>query len=364
MKIAQIAPLYESVPPKLYGGTERVVSYLTEELVNLGHEVTLFASKDSVTQAKLISTVDKALRLDSTVVDPAAHHIVQLQEVMERADEFDILHFHTDYHHFPVSQTFKKPVITTLHGRFDIPDLQPLYSKFDHQSVVSISDFQATFLPQANWLGTVYHGLPKDQLTPIPSTGNYLAFLGRVSREKRVDRAIEIALKANHKIKIAAKIDANDRQYFENEIEYLFKYSTVDYIGEINENQKTEFLGNAKALLFPIDWPEPFGMVLIEAMACGTPIIAYGKGSVPEIIEDGVTGFVVNSINEAIEAVNKLDQLDRGKVRSIFEQRFSAKRMALDYVNMYEKLIQKDVKKTFTVYRNNTEPSISVGSIK
>lgn len=346
MRIAQISPLYESVPPKLYGGTERVVSYLTEALIDEGHDVTLFASADSQTRAKLVSNVDQALRLNKMVSDPLAHHIVQMYEVMERIDEFDVLHFHTDYLHFPFTNFINTPVITTLHGRLDILDLQSVYSKFYKQNVVSISNNQRLPLPQANWRATVYHGLPHNLHRQGDGNGGYLAFLGRISVEKRVDRAIDIAKKSGFKLKIAAKIDKADQEYFETKIKKMFTEDHVEYVSEINENEKTDFLGNAKALLFPIDWPEPFGMVMIEAMACGTPVIAYGKGSVPEIIEDGKNGFIVNSIEEAVAAVKKIDSINRKTVRECFEERFSSSRMAKDYIAIYERLLtEKSTKK-------------------
>ncbi|MFT2008695.1 glycosyltransferase family 4 protein [Pontibacter sp. 13R65] len=341
MKIAQISPLYESVPPKLYGGTERVVSYLTEELVQQGHEVTLFASGDSCTAAKLISHVDSALRLNKKVEDSLAHHIVQMKDVAERVHEFDVLHFHTDYLHFPFSALLKNPHLTTLHGRLDIPDLRYVYHKFGDQPVVSISDAQRKPLQQANWLGTIYHGLPVNLYKKGEGNGGYVAFIGRISREKRPDRAIEIARKAGVKIKIAAKIDKADNAYFENEIRHLLDQPHVEFIGEIGEDMKGDFLGNAKALLFPIDWPEPFGMVLIEAMACGTPVIAYNHGSVPEIICKGESGFIVDHMDDAVKALENIDLLDRNRVREVFEKRFSARVMAENYARLYEKLSRK-----------------------
>lgn len=338
MKIAQISPLYESVPPKLYGGTERVVSYLTEELVKQGHEVTLFASGDSSTSAKLVSHINSALRLNQLVEDPLAHHIVQMQELAERVQEFDVLHFHTDYLHFPLSALLRKPHLTTLHGRLDIPDLQYVYNKFRTQPVVSISDAQRKPLVQANWLDTVYHGLPLDLYRKGDGDGGYVAFIGRISREKRPDRAIEIARRAGVKIKIAAKVDKADEAYFETEIRHLLEQPHVEFIGEIGEDSKGEFLGKAKALLFPIDWPEPFGMVVIEAMACGTPVIAFNHGSVPEIVNKGESGFIVESIDEAVQALENIDLLDRNKVREVFEKRFSARVMAENYVRLYKQL--------------------------
>jgi len=343
MKIAQVAPLYESVPPKLYGGTERVVHYLTEELVRKGHEVTLFASGDSVTNAELVSHIKEGLRL-SKCVDPLAHHIIQLQEALERAHEFDIIHFHTDYLHFPYASKLNVPCVTTLHGRLDLPDLQPLYDKFSSEKVISISENQRGPLPQANWVGTVLHGLPKNLHSYGQGDGNYLAFLGRVSPEKGLEKAIEIAIRAGMKLKIAAKVDKVDEPYFEKEIKPMLGHSLIEFVGEINETQKTDFLGRAKALLFPINWPEPFGMVMIESMSCGTPVIAFKNGSVPEVIDEGKTGFIVNSIEEAVAAVVKTEQLSRLKVRRVFEERFTASRMTDDYIRLYSDIIEAEDK--------------------
>lgn len=339
MKIAQIAPLYEAVPPKMYGGTERVVHYLTEELVKQGHDVTLFASGDSVTSARLISNIPSALRLKQDSIDLLAHHIVQLQEVIERASEFELLHFHIDYLHFPVTNKLNVPSVTTLHGRLDIPDLQPLYNKFRSQKVISISKNQKKPLPQANWIGTVYHGLPKNLLTQGNGNGGYLAFVGRISPEKGVDSAIKIAIESDIPLKIAAKIDNADKEYYESYIKHLLNHPLIEFYGEINEMQKSEFLGNAKALLFPINWPEPFGMVMIESMACGTPVIAFNNGSVPEIIDDKQSGFIVNSVKEAVQAIAELSQFSRDKVREQFEKRFTAPRMAEDYLQIYTSII-------------------------
>lgn len=341
MRIAQVAPLYESVPPKLYGGTERVVSYLTDELVRQGHNVTLFASADSATKANLRPVCQRALRLQGKkIVDPIAHHIRMIEMVANEASEFDVVHFHTDYLHFPAVRRQKVSAVTTLHGRLDIPDLVPLYQEFWDMNLVSISNAQRRPLIWANWIGTVYHGLPAHLYKPQTASGKYLAFLGRISPEKRVDRAIEIATRLDMPIKIAAKIDAADKQYFEAKIEKLFHHPLVEYVGEIGEREKGEFLGNAHALLFPIDWPEPFGLVMIEALACGTPVIAYRLGSVPEIIDEGTTGFMVNSIDEAVQAVKRVRSLDRAICRKVFEERFSARRMALDYVRIYTKARQ------------------------
>jgi len=339
MRIAQVAPLYESVPPKYYGGTERVVSYLTEELVCQGHEVTLFASGDSVTKAHLVAACRRSLRMDKHCVDRMAHHILMLEHMLQRAAEFDIVHFHTDYLHFPLSRREQITHVTTLHGRLDIPDLVPLHQEFRDMPVISISDGQREPLPWANWQATVYHGLPADMYQFRDEPGSYLAFLGRVSPEKRVDRAIEIAKQVRIPLKIAAKVDRVDTDYFETVVEPLLRHPFVEFVGEIGEGEKAEFLGNAYALLFPIDWPEPFGLVMIEAMACGTPVIAYRGGAVPEVMEEGHTGFIVEGLEDAVEAVLRVPELSRKRCREVFDQRFTAARMAHDYVQVYEQLI-------------------------
>ena len=339
MKIAQVSPLYESVPPKLYGGTERVVSYLTEELVAQGHDVTLFASGDSVTDAHLVASCPRALRLDQQIVDPIPHHIVQLEKVCELAASFDVIHFHVDYLHFPYSSRHQTPYVTTLHGRLDIPELLPLYETFSDAPVVSISNAQRKPLRWLNWQGTVYHGLPKNLYACQEEPGDYLAFLGRICPEKRLDRAIKIAKRVGMKLKVAAKVDAADREYYTNVIKPLLDDTCIEFVGEITEDQKQEFLGNAYALLFPIDWPEPFGLVAVEAMACGTPVIAHRNGSVPELIEEGITGFIVEDIEQAAGAVRKTSNVDRRKCRENFEERFSVTRMARDYLGIYEHLI-------------------------
>jgi glycosyltransferase involved in cell wall biosynthesis len=340
MKIAQIAPLAESVPPKLYGGTERIVSYLTEELVAQGHNVTLFASSDSTTAAKLVPCSPVALRLNPAVQDYLPHQILLLEEVRRRAHEFDVLHFHIDLHHFPMIRDFADRTVTTLHGRLDLPDLEPFYRAFSDIPLVSISNDQRRPMPPVNWSGTVYHGLPVDVL-PFTSNpkGNYLAFLGRISPEKRPDRAIKIAARVGMPLKLAAKIDDADRSYWDRVIQPMVKsHSNVEFIGEINEREKADFLGNAGALLFPIDWPEPFGLVMIEAMACGTPVVAFRRGSVPEVIDDGVSGVLVDNLAEAANKVGQALQLDRAGVRARFEQRFTAERMTRDYVGIYRSL--------------------------
>jgi len=340
MRIAQVAPLYESVPPKLYGGTERVVSYLTEELVRQGHEVTLFASGDSITEAQLVAACERSLRLDKRCVAELAHHMLLLERVFQRAEQFDVIHFHVDYLHFPLSRRQPYAQLTTLHGRLDIPDLVPLYEEYDDMPLVSISNAQREPLAWANWLATVYHGLPENLYRPRTAPGTYLAFLGRVCPEKRVDRTIEIARRTGIPLRIAAKIDPVDQDYYEKEIMPLLDGASddVEFVGEIGEAQKDEFLSHACALLFPIDWPEPFGLVMIEAMACGTPVIAYRNGSVPEVLEDGRTGFVVNGMQAAIDAVSRVREISREECRKVFEERFSVRRMARDYVRVYERL--------------------------
>jgi glycosyltransferase involved in cell wall biosynthesis len=345
MKIAQIAPLMESVPPRLYGGTERIVSYLTEALVALGHEVTLFASGDSITAANLVPCVPQALRLDANVRDTTPYYMLMLDRVRQRADDFDVLHFHIDQFHFPLFRPIANRTVTTLHGRQDLPDLRPLYVGFDDMPLVSISNAQRRPVLNANFTGTVHHGIPADLHSgTTQARGGYLAFLGRISPEKRPDRAIAIARAAGIPLKIAAKVDRVDQIYFKTQIEPLLAGGGVEFIGEINDHQKTQFLGDAQALLFPVDWPEPFGLSMIEAMACGTPVLAFRCGSVPEIVEDGITGAIVDSIDEAIAALPAVVALDRKNVRRRFEQRFSATRMAKDYVGIYCSLLATSAK--------------------
>jgi glycosyltransferase involved in cell wall biosynthesis len=339
LRIAQVAPLYESVPPALYGGTERVVSYLTEELVAEGHDVTLFASGDSVTSARLVPIVPRALRLDESCIDQLSHHIRLLEEVFRRRSEFDVVHFHIDYLHFPLSRRDGLARVTTLHGRLDLPDLQPLYEMFRDEPVVSISDNQRTPLPMANWVATVHHGLPPDACGSLCEPENYLAFLGRISPEKGVESAVEIARAAGLPLRVAAKIDRADREYYERDVAHLFELPGVEYIGEIGDAEKPAFLAAARALLFPIDWEEPFGMVMIEAMACGTPVVAFRRGSVPEVLEDGVTGYLVDTAEEAVAAVSRLDRLDRARCRAEFDRRFTAERMAHDYLDVYRAIL-------------------------
>jgi glycosyltransferase involved in cell wall biosynthesis len=344
MRIAQVAPLYESVPPKLYGGTERVVSWLTEELVSQGHEVTLFASGDSLTTARLIPVCPEALRLNSQCIDQLAHHIYLLERVLREKDEFDLIHFHIDYLHFPLSRSHAVPQVTTLHGRLDIPDLIPLYREFSEMPVISISDSQRCPLSWANWQGTVHHGLPEDSFEPSFAPGQYLAFLGRVSPEKGLEEAIEIAKRSGIPLKIAAKIDRADRDFFENRIQPMLDNSLIEFVGEIREPEKNAFLGRARALLFPINWQEPFGIVIIEALACGVPVIAYPRGSVPEIIEDGISGRLVHDVDSAADAVARISEIDRHLCRRRFEERFTAKRMAQDYLTIYRGLAKTEPK--------------------
>jgi glycosyltransferase involved in cell wall biosynthesis len=336
VRIAQVCPLYESVPPKLYGGTERVVSYLTEALIELGHDVTLFASGDSRSRARLVPVWPRAMRLDSSADDPMIPHLLMFERVAAQARDFDIIHFHTDYLHFPVARRLRAPMVTTLHGRLDLPRLAPVYCEFSEMRLISISADQRGPMAWANWAATVHHGLPPDLLRAGSGRLGYFAFLGRISPEKRPDLAIRIAREAGVPLKIAAKVDRADQEYFEREIRPLLNAGDgVEFVGEIGEGDKGEFLGGASAMLFPIDWPEPFGLVMLEAMACGTPVIAFRRGSVPEVIEDGVTGFIVDGAEEAVSAVGRVRELDRTRIRARFEERFTAERMARDYVEVY-----------------------------
>jgi glycosyltransferase involved in cell wall biosynthesis len=339
MRIAQVATLYESVPPQAYGGIERVVSYLTEELVRRGHDVTLFASGDSTTRARLVAACPCSLRHIEDTADPQAFHFAMLEKVVRRSGDFDLIHFHVDYQHFPFSRRLACPQLTTLHWRLDIPGLSLLYEEFRDMPLVSISAAQRRPLPWLNWQGTVHHGLPDGLFTFRDRPGDYLAFLGRIAPAKRPDLAIEIARRAGLRLEIAAKIDNGDRWYFERDIEHLFRDPLVEFRGELAGREKDEFLGNARALLFPIDWPEPFGLVMIEALACGTPVIAFRRGSVPEVLEDGVTGFVVEGVAEAVRAVGRVGELSRRRCRQAFERRFTAARMAQDYLAIYENLL-------------------------
>jgi len=337
MRIAQVSSLIESVPPRHYGGTERVASYLTEELVRLGHEVTLFASGDSVTQAELVAPWPRALRRDG-ITEHLAPHLLMLEKVLRRAADFDIVHFHTGYIHFPLCRRLATPHITTHHGRLDIPELHPFYREFKEVPVVSISNDQRTALPWANWQGTVYNGVPEDLYRLQAQPGSYLAFLGRVSPEKGVEHAIEIARRAGMELRIAAKVDAVDREYFDTRIRPLLNDPQVQFIGEIDDGEKQALLGDAYAVLFPIDWSEPFGLVMVEAMACGTPVIAYRRGAVPEVMQSGVTGFIVGGVDEAVAALERVGALERWQCRRVFEERFSAQRMAQDYLSVYKRL--------------------------
>jgi glycosyltransferase involved in cell wall biosynthesis len=341
MRIAQVAPLTEAVPPRLYGGTERVVYWLTEELVALGHDVTLFASGDSRTSGKLEAAWPKALRLDGSVRDPNALHMLMLERVRRKCDdeEFDFLHFHLDYYPFSLFARQPTPFLTTLHGRLDLPEHQPLFTTFPEIPLISISNAQRRPVPQANFIRTIHHGLPESLLTPQPVKPSYLAVLGRIAPEKGVDRAIRIAIRCGIPLKIAAKVDRADQEYYDALIKPMIDHPLVEYIGEIGDHEKSDFLSGAIGLLVPIDWPEPFGLVMIEAMACGTPVIAYNRGSVPEIVEDGKTGFIVEDEISAVADVGRLAELDRGAIRKHFEVRFTARRMALDYLNTYQGMI-------------------------
>jgi glycosyltransferase involved in cell wall biosynthesis len=342
MRIAQIAPLVESVPPTLYGGTERVVSWLAEELVGLGHEVTLFASGDSVTSGRLVPIVPRGLR-SAGIHNSTAYNIIMLDQVAARHREFDVLHFHIDFFHYPLFRWLAHKTLTTLHGRQDLPEMPDIYRAFPHMPLVSISNHQRNPMPPVNWRGTVYHGMPEAVLKEEPGQGGYLAFLGRICPDKGILPAIEIARQARLPLKVAAKIDPADEKYFEQEVKPVLDQSPhVEFIGEIGDPQKAQFLGQAKALLFPISWPEPFGLVMIESMACGTPVIAFNCGSVPEVMEDGLTGFIVEDVEGAVAAVTKLDTLFRPTIRSRFEERFSARAMAREYVKIYEELAAWD----------------------
>ena len=343
MRIAQIAPLMESVPPKMYGGTERIVHFVTEELVKLGHDVTLFASGDSFTEAELVPCVPRALRLEPKIRDIIPYYMLMLDRVFQRADDFDVFHFHIDQFHFPLFRALSGRTVTTLHGRQDLPDLLALYVGFTDMPLVSISMAQRKPIAKANFVANIPHGLPLDMHPLIAHPrGGYLAFLGRIAPEKRPDRAIEIARALGMPLKIAAKVDHVDEAYFREQIAPMLEDSpNVEFVGEINERQKSQFLGEASAVLFPIDWPEPFGLVMIEAMACGTPVVAFRSGSVPEVMENGVTGAIVETVDEAIAALPGVMALDRRKIRRRFEQRFSATRMAKDYISVYERLLSE-----------------------
>ena len=340
MRIAQVAPLFESVPPRFYGGTERIVSYLTEDLVRKGHEVTLYASADSETRARLRPSSARSLRLDRECKDPLSHHIVMLERVAQEAAEFDVIHYHIDYLHFPTTRRTPQHHLTTLHGRLDLPDLVPLYREYREMPVISISDAQRRPLEWANWQATVYHGLPRDLYPFTETPGDYFAFLGRISPEKGCDRAIEIARRVGVPLKIAAKIGEADQEYFDQAIRPLLREPGVEFLGEIAEHDKGAFLGGARALLFPIDWPEPFGLVMIESMACGTPVLAFPRGAVPEILEAGVTAHFGSTVDELVEAAGRLGELDRRICRETFERRFSDVRMSHDYERVYRRIME------------------------
>lgn len=342
MRIAQVAPLWESVPPKLYGGTERIVSYITEELVALGHDVTLFASGDSETAARLEAICPQALRLNTGIFNRDAPLMMLQERGLGASRGFDIIHSHLDFIGFPLARRNTIPVVTTLHGRQDLPELEPVFREFSEMPLVSISDAQRKPLPWANWAATVHHGLPRTLYTFHPQAQGYLAFLGRISPEKRPDQAIEIAKRSGLPLRIAAKVDPADQNYFEAEIEPLLNHPLIEFIGEISDAEKDEFLGNARALVCPYDWPEPFGLVLIEALACGTPVLAYRRGSIPEIIDHGVTGFICETVSEMVDAVGQVSLIDRQRCRTAFDERFTADRMARDYVALYERLLEDE----------------------
>ncbi|MBS0149580.1 MAG: glycosyltransferase family 4 protein [Nitrospira sp.] len=340
MRIAQVAPLWESVPPKLYGGTERIVSYITEELVAMGHDVTLFASGDSETTAKLEAICPQALRLNTGIFNRDAPLIMQQERALGVSGNFDIVHSHLDFLGFPVARRNAVPMVTTLHGRLDLPELEPIFREFIEMPLVSISASQRQPLPWANWAGTIHHGLPRHLYSFHPKSEGYLAFLGRISPEKRPDQAIEIAKRSGIPLKMAAKVDPADRVYFEAAVEPLLNHPLIEFVGEISDAEKNDFVGNAMALVCPYDWPEPFGLVLIEALACGTPVLAYRRGSIPEIIDHGSTGFVCETLDEMAEAVGQVSILDRQRCRAAFDERFTADRMARDYVALYERILE------------------------
>ena len=364
MRIAQVAPLAESVPPRLYGGTERVIAWLTDELLELGHDVTLFASGNSVTRATLVPVWPRSLRLGRPRSDPIAALAALLDMVAHHADDFDVIHCHIDWVHLPLLERLSVPFLTTMHGRLDLPGLPAVARRFPRAPFVSISDDQRTVLAEANWLGTVYHGLPPDSLRPRYDSGGYLAFLGRLTPEKGPHVAIRLAHAANLPLRIAAKVPRGERGYFKEQLEPLIDGEQIQLAGEIDDRGKQDFLSNAAALLFPIDWPEPFGLVMIEAMACGTPVIAYRRGSVSEVVEDGVTGFIVDDEQGALQAINRLPQLDRRRVRAEFERRFTARRMAEDYVRHYQMLAARSAKQAARAVAGAQErDQLSVGQV-
>ena len=343
MKIAQVAPLWESVPPKLYGGTERIVSYITEELVQMGHDVTLFASGDSETAGRLEAVCPQALRLNTGIFNRDAPMIMLQERSLGASGDFDVIHSHLDFLGFPLARRNPRPVLTTLHGRLDLPELQPVFQEYAEMPLVSISDAQRRPLRWANWHATIHHGLPRLLYTHHSQSQGYLAFLGRISPEKRPDHAIEVAKRTGLPLRIAAKVDPADLQYYRSEIEPLLNHPLIEFIGEISDAEKNNFVGNALALVCPYDWPEPFGLVLIEALACGTPVLAYRRGSIPEVIEDGITGFVCENLSEMVDAVERIGEIDRSRCRASFEERFTADRMARDYVALYERIIEDRV---------------------
>jgi glycosyltransferase involved in cell wall biosynthesis len=338
LRIAQVSPLVETVPPESYGGTERIVSYLTEELVRLGQDVTLFASGGSVTAAKLVPVSERSLRSDPTVTDPMTRNLVEIEEVLKRAEDFDLVHFHDGYLHFPLARRLQIPTVTTMHGRMDLPDLVPVFREFTELPLVSISDQQRSPLPFANWIATVQHGIPADLYSFRPDPEDYVVFVGRICADKRPDRAIDMAKHVGIPLKIAAKVDKVDEEYFESEIKPLLDSSLIEFLGEVNDEEKNVLLGGARALLFPIDWPEPFGLVMIESLACGTPVIAFDCGSVPEVLEHGKTGFIVRSMPEAYEALQNVEKISRAVCREEFERRYISERMAASYLRTFEDL--------------------------
>jgi glycosyltransferase involved in cell wall biosynthesis len=362
MRIAQVAPLFESIPPKLYGGTERVVSYLTEELVRLGHDVTLFASGDSVTAARLEAICSHALRLNTGIFNHNAPMTMLMEQALGKPNDFDIIHSHLDFMGFPLARRNPTPTVTTFHGRLDLPELQPVFREYAEMPMVSISDSQRKPVSWANWQATVYHGLPSDLYSLHPTPGGYLAFLGRIAPEKRPDHAIELAKRAGIPLRIAAKVDAADREYFRTEIEPLLSDPLIEYIGEITDAEKNQFLGEAMALVCPYDWPEPFGLVLIEALACGTPVLAYRRGSIPEIIEDGVTGFVCEGLDEMTAAIPRIPAIDRQRCRWAFDQRFSVERMALDYLRVYEQAMSNTYEREAEAPSFDSWPTVSTNA--
>ena len=351
MRIAQVAPLAESVPPKLYGGTERVVSWLTEELVSLGHDVTLFASGDSVTKGKLVPIIPRAIRLSRPRPDPFSAYATQLDAVAEAASDFDVVHCHIDWVHLPLLSRLSVQHITTIHNRLDTPDLPPVVRRFPQAPLISISDHHRTPLPSANWLGTVYHGMPAATLEPSYRPGAYLAFLGRLTKEKGPEAAIRLAKATGMPLRMAAKIPRSETRYYKERLQPIIDGEQVKLVGELNDGAKGDLLRGASALLFPIDWPEPFGLVMIEAMACGTPVIAFRRGSVPEVIDDGVTGFIVYNEDEAIAAIKRIGELDRRRVRATFERRFTARRMAEDYLRHYAALLRAETRQALEPVR-------------